>query len=137
MRKMIIILILPFLTGCGTFFARTGWRHEGSGIPRFYPATYIDGALIVSPTNQHNEGRDSYSRRIGLFGLGLLDLPFSLVSDTLCIPWDIWNYQPRDQTWDEDKIEQQRAIRDSNLIKQNKSSEAAQATDRKLADPSR
>lgn len=95
MKKILIIIaMLPFLSGCGTFVARTGWRNECSGIPRYYPATVVDAQIIAAPFNLDAE-LSSLPRR--LFGclVGIVDLPISLVTDTVCIPLDIWSYEPR------------------------------------------
>lgn len=64
-------------SGCATLFARS----EGSGgffslhTDGLYPATRLDAMLII--------GKDP-----GIGGLFLLDLPISLVFDTLLIPYD-------------------------------------------------
>ena len=92
---IILLLCLPFFTGCGTLCARTPWRNEISDIPRFYPATYFDGCLLIAPCNPNNEAWGSFPRRLGIWCIGLVDLPFSLVTDTLCFPLDIWAYEPR------------------------------------------
>ena len=96
MKRILIILILtPLLNGCGTFVARTGWRNEASDIPRFYPASYVSGALLVGPCMPSNDGWGSVPRRLGVMCIGLVDLPFSLVTDTVFLPLDIWAYKPR------------------------------------------
>jgi len=48
-RLLAMLLCLPFLAGCGTFVARTGWRQECSGIPRYYPATSVDDGFYFGP----------------------------------------------------------------------------------------
>ncbi|MFA6172798.1 MAG: YceK/YidQ family lipoprotein [Kiritimatiellales bacterium] len=95
MKKMMFVLfLLPLLTGCGTFFMRTGWRNELSDVPRFYPASYMDGVLLIAPCNP-NFAEKSMPSRLGMTCIGLVDLPISIVTDTLCIPLDIWVYESR------------------------------------------
>ncbi len=91
-RVLIILLCFPFIIGCGTFLARSGLRSEISDIPRFYPATNVDGGIIVG--SFINEDWSPWPRRIGLFCLGLVDFPISIVTDTVCLPLDIWLYEP-------------------------------------------
>lgn len=141
MRKLIIALALvTLLSGCGTFIARTDWRHEGGGIPAFYPASYVDGALLVSSCNPEIDGR-SLPRRVGVGLLGVVDLPVSVVTDTLCLPLDIRDYFGSDQTERKGEdgltLEQRRQLRDADLREQAKSNQAAQVVAPKVAEPGR
>jgi len=95
-RMAFIILTTLLLNGCGTFFARSDWRDEGDGITKFYPATCIDGVLIASPfMPSMYERKPAYVPP--LLGIaGLVDLPISLATDTILIPYDAWIYESPD-----------------------------------------
>jgi uncharacterized protein YceK len=97
MQKLILtIAMLPLLSGCGTFVARTGWRHEVAGIPQYYPATVVDAQFIASPfyilidsPSDYYESPSTLPRVILGCLVGVVDLPISLVTDTVCIPVDM------------------------------------------------
>lgn len=96
MKKVIfLILLVPFLAGCGTYFARSGWRNESSDIPRFYPATAMDYGMMSIWRDNPNTQRKSVGTKILWSSVGLIDTPISIVTDTICIPLDIWAYEPR------------------------------------------
>jgi len=76
MNRFILILVVSMLAaGCGTLITRSGLSRldNPEQTPRYYPATCLDGNAIGSR----------------YFVLGLLDLPFSLVFDTLFLPYDL------------------------------------------------
>jgi uncharacterized protein YceK len=75
-------------TGCGTLF-----RGEANGI---YPATRYDAIIIfvgASPSSILSEAQGNVAEiaafRSAFMVAGLADLPISLVSDTLCLPYDL------------------------------------------------
>ena len=98
MRKIwILLLVVPALNGCGTFVARTGWRTEVH-LPKLYPATAEDIRNIRrGAVDPYNIGYTA-GERIGMFVGGVLDTPFSLITDTLCLPYDLWIAHEKDQT---------------------------------------
>ena len=93
-RIAFIILTTLLLNGCGTYFARSGWRDEGGGMTKFYPATCMDAVVIASPfMPSMYEDQLPFGPPLMAVG-GLIDLPFSLVTDTILIPYDAWIYEP-------------------------------------------
>lgn len=114
MKKVIVLLlIVPLLTGCGTFFARTGWRDEASDIPRFYPAAALDCGMMCIWHNDPSVARKSLWRKLLWSSVGLIDLPISLVTDTVCLPFDIWNYHAREECWDDNTLEERHENRNN------------------------
>ena len=92
MRKvLLLVLVFPLLAGCGTFVARTPLREECGGLTRVYPATWADIDLVlIHGAFAHYETETRASQKIGLFCIGVLDTPISLVTDTLCLPVDVY-----------------------------------------------
>ena len=109
-----LLLLLPLITGCGTFIARTGNPDAGS-LWRVYPATGVDAALLTAPCNP-NEEWGSMSRRFGAAGIGLIDLPISLITDTICFPFDVADYMRKRPL----TLEQRRQMRDASLQERQK-----------------
>lgn len=98
MRYVIILLLfVPFLSGCGTFFARTGWRAESPFMTKLYPATSWDYhfAVRLGVTDYHRTGR-SINERIGNVCMGVLDAPISIITDTVWLPFDFILYFLKD-----------------------------------------
>ena len=87
-RIAAIISIALLLSGCGTIAARTSKANEG-----LYPATSIDGLCIVTGGgNWDNDHPSLTSKLLGwiiLTPCWSIDLPFSVVSDTILLPLDI------------------------------------------------
>ena len=87
MKKLLVLLLLPpLITGCATYIARTG-NPDARVLPCFYPATYIDAVLIGAPCNPNSEW-GPMRRRLGATCIGVVDMPFSLATDTICLPFD-------------------------------------------------
>ena len=88
-----------FLSGCGTLVARVGFPDGSSDIPQYYPATVVDAQLIfspfylliVEPSEIYEDDLTTLPRALLACLVGVVDLPISLVSDTICIPLDIKN----------------------------------------------
>jgi uncharacterized protein YceK len=77
-----------FLTACGTVSTRTSLKTELSDdFPPVYPATYVDTGLITAPCRSSFSG--SAGKKAGACFCGLLDLPISLATDTLLLPYDL------------------------------------------------
>jgi uncharacterized protein YceK len=85
-----------FLTGCGTL-ARVGSYGDPSSLhsefTAFYPATDYD--LVAISTGGRDWLAGHHADTVSGWNLALvvplhiLDLPISLATDTLCLPWDI------------------------------------------------
>ena len=99
MRTVLILgLVLSVVTGCGTFIARTPWREECGGLTRVYPATWVDYDLAVRRgIVDHYETGSRVPERLGNVCVGVLDTPISLVTDTLCLPVDLYSLLFGDQ----------------------------------------
>lgn len=73
MKKLIgLVLVASLLSGCGTLFG----RHDGGYSGGIYPATKFDFRSMADTP-------------FPVPLLLILDLPFSLISDTIMIPADI------------------------------------------------
>ena len=82
--RLLPLLLLPFLAGCGTWMARSGWQYEGGGWPPTYPATWYDVWSIS------NYSKTELPQRHVLIALLVVDVPVSAVSDTLLLPFDLF-----------------------------------------------
>ena len=79
---------LLLLTGCGTIATRTSTRNMISDtLPAVYAATSIDAGLI-SATSRPEFG--SAGKRAAASIAGLIDLPISIATDTLFLPYDLY-----------------------------------------------
>lgn len=74
-----MIAVALSLSGCGTLFGR-------SGVPSFYPNELSSPQTGVYPATQ----LDGKFLQTPFLILGLIDLPISLVTDTLLLPVDIY-----------------------------------------------
>jgi uncharacterized protein YceK len=93
MKRMCIAAVVMAtlaLAGCGTIAARTSGANE-----RIYPATSIDALCIRTGGGNWENDNPSLSSQIVGWGImtpfWILDFPFSLVSDTVMLPFDIRN----------------------------------------------
>ena len=87
MKKVVAIILVGFVavlsSGCATFVVR---RHDDrSAFTPLYPAVVFDHGVIEMGTE---EGSMSGLPWI-IFLFGVCDGPFSILSDTLCLPLDI------------------------------------------------
>lgn len=117
MRKTVIALpVFLLMTGCGTFLARRGDPHAAS-LPHVYPATYLSGTFVVAPWSEGG-GLDPMPYRLSLTAVGIVDTPISLLTDTLCLPFDafLWLRDPSQLT-----LEERRHLRDTDLRQQRES----------------
>ncbi len=78
------------LSGCMTMSTRSADLDHGESMPRYvYPGTQVDLALLAHPLDNYpRPGAEIFS--LVFFGLALVDFPFSLVADTLLLPYDLW-----------------------------------------------
>lgn len=128
MKQMMFILVLvPFLSGCGTFIARSQWRDEGI-MPRYYPATAFSGYCVAMPFLSEERTHKPLPKRALIGVVGVVDLPVSLVTDTICLPYDAFIYRgradhnkPSRENRQAIRREQGRNIRDSRLRNQEES----------------
>jgi len=79
-RTLVILLLAPLLGGCMSVMSHA-YRDEIGDIPRYYPGTHTDGQLIATPFRE-NEAH-ALPARVGFALIGLVDLPFTVVFDTL------------------------------------------------------
>jgi hypothetical protein len=109
--RFFILLSFFILTSCATTVVRTGFPHplseDDQELMKFYPATIMDGSAIyiaVSPgLEEESILKSVWKRRVFLFIGGLIDMPFSLISDTVLLPYDIYIFLKRPNDND-DKI---------------------------------
>ena len=76
----LIGFVILLLSGCGTLFGR-------SGVPSLYPNDFTSPQSGVYPAVQ----LDWKFMQTPFLILGLIDLPISLVTDTLMLPVDVYN----------------------------------------------
>ena len=149
--NVIIALVTLALSGCGTIMGR---QDIAPGDIRTYAATRTDGAWIwacVSGNSIFQEKGTGMERLAGRTIVPLcflVDVPVSLVTDTVMLPVDIYyidwpQVQERRAAMKELEyqqsltLEDRQRIREENLKKQNGSNQAAQATAPNVADPGR
>jgi uncharacterized protein YceK len=93
-QAQVILAILGVLlcSGCGTILVRTG---AAADVKRPYPATRVDAQVVSVWGEEHNSGDigQEYFRLASPFFL--VDFPVSLITDTLCLPWDLLS-KPRE-----------------------------------------
>ena len=90
-----LLLCMPLLTGCATYITRTNW-HERPG--KFYPATRFNAEVIGECTGGESDPMAPMSG-ICLFVVPpmVVDLPFSVVLDTVLLPVDTFWKDPRNK----------------------------------------
>ena len=80
LRTGLLLVTVLSLNGCATYIGRTGIDTPGKLTP-LYPATSVDVIAMRTP----------------LFLPALIDLPFSLVTDTLLLPVDIYQMKNKEK----------------------------------------
>ncbi len=82
---ILAFVCLVICSGCGTIIGRSGVGDMAYDvkIPRYYPATFVDSRLIAESSPNTSAG----ARAFWCVG-GVIDLPISLVLDTLLFPYD-------------------------------------------------
>lgn len=89
MRIVIMTLIMALLAGCATANETFGMGQLCGRQPYCGAATDIE--IIKGSTNDN----DVYSRALAPFAI--IDLPFSLVADTLILPYTIFHMRPAEE----------------------------------------
>ena len=116
MKKiMFMALIVPFLSGCGTFWARTPYREFGGGLRQYYPATSVSCYCVAMPFLSAERSSKSWQELTLLSVMGVVDLPISLVTDTIALPYDAFIYE------DTLSRKEKRTIRDAHVREQEES----------------
>ncbi len=127
-------------SGCATGLVRTQPEKPPPGL---YPATKLDCGCFIwgvgirgsSSGSPEDAQRAGPLQRVMATLCGVLDLPFSLVTDTVFIPSDIRRIQqhkkrdvPIEQkSQDELTLEERRQLRDMRLREQTRSNQASEA----------
>ena len=80
----ILLLVAAFCSGCGTIISRSGFADMGyDHVPRYYSATFVDSRLISDSSPSTSSGA-----RASWCVIGVIDVPISLATDTLLLPYD-------------------------------------------------
>lgn len=99
MKNLIQIAVLISLaameTGCGTILARSDGGVWDS--PRLYPATQVNAEFLGVIGEEPNSGDIGQQLACAVSPLFLLDLPISIATDTLCLPFDIYKCRTFDK----------------------------------------
>ena len=150
-QTVIIAVAILAGAGCGTIISRPIPTYVGQGI---YPATRTDGNLFWACASGNSVFQEKGSGVVPLAGYTvvplcfLLDMPISLVTDTIMLPIDIHNtdwQQVRERRAVDREMEYQQSltledrkrIRDKNQQKQMESNKALQAIGDKSPQPER
>ena len=82
---ILIVMTMLLLPGCATYAIRNNCVMGPES--KFYPATSLDGELAA---NAIGNCSGSPNTLLLCLGMTLFDTPFSLASDTICLPWDVY-----------------------------------------------
>jgi len=81
MRVILALIVMLVFQGCATSFCITVQRPEV-----VYPATRLD--LLAIPMLW--DGNVSRFEAVCLTPVAIVDCPFSLITDTIMLPYDLW-----------------------------------------------
>jgi len=100
MRYLILTILIISTTGCTTLGRFSDEPDLYIPVQSIYPATKVNFEIIKSLGNPFGENvkisEISFSLGpLGLF-LGIVELPFSLVFDTLFLPFDLHNMESKE-----------------------------------------
>jgi uncharacterized protein YceK len=93
-RIISLVMVLPFLTGCGTVVTHT---LDDSDLPaslasvRFYRGTRLDAPLLGELSSDDGESK-AWAEVLCPFII--IDIPLSVVGDTLLVPVDMFRRVP-------------------------------------------
>ena len=79
--RWLVILCLTLGSGCSTVVSHS----LSKGAPPAYAGTWMDSHLIKDAAG----GVSSDMPAVIVFTYGVIDFPFSLLADTLCLPYDL------------------------------------------------
>lgn len=83
-----LVLLTP-TSGCMSYLAHVGGPSGLEGPPPPYAATKLDLEFVTAPL-WVDEGEDRFNIATGLMMfLGMIDFPFTALSDTACLPVDL------------------------------------------------
>jgi uncharacterized protein YceK len=99
--------VLLFLSGCATYIVRFDTEKEKRAELSFiYPATKIDCDFIAMPfipLHHKFDGPCAAEEEGACYGFGIMflfygviDIPFSILSDTFMFPYDLYNRNPKE-----------------------------------------
>ena len=92
----LLALFLQLLSGCATVIVRDYPSCKANGPTSVYPATVFDGCCIVTGGG-NLEGKIHPAGYLLLSPFWLLDLPLSLVADTVLFPCDLYRSSKKQQ----------------------------------------
>lgn len=89
-HSILAVIIAALCSGCGTIIGRSGVRNVvyQEKIPDCYPATYCDGVLIGQSFTTNKNPNASVGMRCIVCVGSVVDLPVSIVFDTILLPFD-------------------------------------------------
>jgi uncharacterized protein YceK len=90
--KWITLALLAACSGCGIIGYRTG--SFGPPGPTVYPAVQVDVGMLRYGL-QETSGVGS---KLFLGTCHIIDLPISVITDTICLPYDAWRVMSRPDT---------------------------------------
>jgi uncharacterized protein YceK len=90
-RNIGVFVVLLSMTGCMSILARRRPDID-SAYPRYvYPGVQLDCVAMTSPFDPRAQTDALYAGfAYPLFFIGLLEFPFSVVLDTVCLPYDAY-----------------------------------------------
>lgn len=83
--QVLAVCVLISCTGCSTIITRLtgpGWQPPDPPLPRIYSGTIFDFRCFLRPEMHDTQG---------LGGFCLIDVPFSLIADTVILPFTIYD----------------------------------------------
>ncbi len=94
MKTAIKLLCLAYILttlGCASGASRSGIAHSPTPV---YPGAVLDVRLVIDPyyINFSPSGRRPDKLALGPRFLSILDIPFSTIVDTVCLPYDIYTW---------------------------------------------
>lgn len=99
MNRLAIVAVAIGIAICAPGCATVATRHPKCGMaetrPALYPATLADVWIMVG-NDPLSAGASKRAPTMLFFFAGLIDLPFSLLTDTVCLPYDLWRLATSD-----------------------------------------
>lgn len=102
MRGLVLVLSLSLLGGCSSLaFTQPGHPFDGSGhaVSAFYCTNYSAKRNIFG--EKYDQGALEYGSNFAFIGFfSLIDLPLTVVSDTIRVPIDMFREEQERESWD-------------------------------------